>query len=261
MTVKRRVFALFLVLMLFFCASFPISALDDSDFDLSDDGGGSSEKVYSYNYDEEKGEASIHLHNSYAEKGNVDLRDAFVETAGYYCSLYINLGNVKLFLSAKTVADTAEKGEPVMLYVKKLVAEEEADGESEASDTETETEADKNALPSDVLYEISLGGIEFEYHSLKIQLKHRTDHAERLRILASDESGVESELKWAYSDALVSFFPESGDFTLRITEEARPDSTSKLLLLLAGALGVLIVLSAVTAILLKKGTVRKWVTR
>lgn len=250
----RRISALFLALLCILALPFTVFA-EEWDDGSSDDGGAS--KVYSYVFDDETDDtAALHLHESYAENGNVDLYDAFRETALYDASLYISIGNVKFFLTAKTVQDTVKRGEPVMLYVKEI--ETDAEAEETASDSSGENASgEESEEKADVIYEMSLGGIPFEYGKLKVQIKHKTDNADAIRVVATDENGGETDLQSAYADNLVTFFPESNTFTVRITEEPVPEGRSTLLILLSGILALLILLSVVLIILLKTGWLKR----
>lgn len=256
MSQRSRTCTLLLVFLLVFLIPFCVYA-DDDDFSRNDDENLTPAKLYSYSYEEGDTQASIHLHKVYAERGNVDLLDAFTETAEYGASLFISISDVKLYLTAKLVSEIAERGEPVTIYLQERTAETD-DAPSDGEPLETDTE--EANLPVDVVYDIDLG-FKFEKESLKIRIKHKTTNADGLRVLAIDENGTETELKSSYGKSLVSFFPEEAAFTLRITEKPPSEGISKVLVLLSGILIVLVALSVVAFVLLRNGTLKRMFLR
>ncbi len=243
MSRMSRIYALLLVFLLLFLTPFCVYAVGDED-DSYEEETLRPTKLYSFNYEEKSSQGSLHLHRSYAERGDVDLLAPFVETAGHGGSMYISIGDVKLYLSTKLVKEIARRGEPVLIYIKELTEETNKPDTAEGG------------LPQDVVYDIDLG-FEFDRESLKIQIKHMTTNAEGLRVLSIDESGTETELKSSYGKSLVAFFPERTAFTLRITEEPPSEGLSKVLILLSGVLILLVALSAVTVVLLRRGVLKR----
>lgn len=248
MTRTSRICTLLLIFLLVLLTPLPTFAGEDDDLSIGDEVPAPS-KPYSYSYEEGDTQASLHMHKVYAERGNVDLLDAFVETAEHSASLYISFGDFKLHLTAKLVSDIAARGEPVMLYVK------ERTEESGDSSTDETLDAD-SGIPVDVVYDVDLG-FEFDRESIKIQIKHTTKHADRLRVLSINEDGAETELKSSYASALVTLFPVDSAFTLRITEEPAAPGIPKILVLLFAVLFVLVALSVAACVLLRSGTLKR----
>ncbi len=242
---KARIFALLLVfLFLFLPTAILAEDGDDGEETLPENW-----KPYSLVCEEGKTQATLHMHPVYAERGNVDLYDAFVEASAAGMSLYVGIGDVKLHLSTKLVSDIAERGEPVLLSIKELkAASDEGAGSSDGTE--------RDELPLDARYAFDLG-FPFDTRSVRISIKHPTKNADGLHVLVSSGSGDATVLKSAYSDSLVSFFPEDSKFTLRITEEPLPERASPLPLLLAAFLLLLVAGSAVLILLLKKGTLKR----
>jgi len=253
MSRASRICTLLLVFLLVLLSPLCIYAGEDDDHSGDDGEDIMPSKLYSYSFEEGDTQASLHLHRVYAERGNVDLLDAFVETAEHGVSLYISLGDFKLYLTAGLVSQIAKRGEPVTIYVKEIVEETNGSDTDETVDSGEET-------PVDVVYDVDLG-FEFDREALKIQIKHKTKHADRLRVLSIDENGSETELTSSYGSSLVAFFPEQSAFTLRITEDPPPEGASRLPVLLSGILLVLVALSVVLIVLLRRGTLESMYLR
>ena len=241
-TKKTRICALLLVFLLFFLLPLSVCAVDNEVAEHEDVILPQNSKPYSFLCEEGEKEASIHMHSIYAERGDVDLHDAFVEAAEKGKSLFISIGSVKLYLTEKLVSEVSDRKEPVRLYIEKLSSEDEK------ADIEEETTADE--LPRDVIYRFDLG-FPFSYRSIRIAVKHSTSNADDLHLIASDESGAETVLKSAYDNSLASFFPEEAAFTLLITEKPLPEKASPIPLLLAAILLLLIAGSVVLLVFIK----------
>lgn len=205
-------------------------------------------KPYSLLCEEEDKEASLHMPAIYAERGDVDLLDAFIEVAKKNAPLFISVGSVKLYLTAKLVSDVADRGEPILLYVEEISAEDEkTDGEGKTASDE---------LPRDAIYRFDLG-FAFSYQSVRIAVKHPTSNADSLHLISSNGNGTETVLKAAYSDSLASFFPEETAFTLRITEEPLSKKESLIPLFFIVFLLFLIAGSVALLVLIKTGKLKR----
>ena len=251
MSRMSRIYALLLAFLLILLTPFSVYAEGDEDDDSWGNDSIRPSKLYSFAYEGNNAQGAIHLHKSYAERGDVDLLDAFIETAEKGGSMYINAGDVKLYLSKKLVSKIAARREPVMIYVKERIAESDVD-----TDETVGADTIEDGIPVDVVYDVDLG-VEFEPGAFKVQVKYATKNADGIRVLSIDESGKETVLKSAYGNSLVAFFPERTAFTLRITEEPPAEGLSKILVLLSGVLILLVALSAVTVVLLRRGVLKR----
>lgn len=245
---KTRICSLLLVFLFLFLLPLTVFADDNGDGTYEKDLLSRNQKPYSFLYEEGEKEAFLQMHPIYAERGNVDLRDAFVQAREKGASMFLSIGSVKIYLTARLVSDVAERGDPVFLYIEKLSSEDET------TDVEEETTADE--LPRDVIYRFDLG-FPFSYRSVRIAVKHPTSNADKLNLIASDESGTETVLKSAYDDSLASFFPKEEAFTLRITETPLPEKAPPIPLLLASILLLLVLGSVVLLVLIKTGRLKR----
>lgn len=209
-------------------------------------------------YDEDKGQITVHMHDSYAEKGTVDLYSTVRETAERGASLYIDAGKVKLYLNAAAVKVLSDRNQPIPIFAKldKVAADSETSETSEGSDGSDETVH----VETVTRVRVSLGDVDLPSGSMRIRIRYTPEDPAAVRVFARYEDGRERELTAACEKAFVAFYPEDlGDGVEFLVTERPPESgTPKAPFLAALFLGAVLLASAVLLVLLKTGTLRRF---
>lgn len=207
-------------------------------------------KVYDTEFDTEMGKMTIHIHNGYSVENTVNLLAPIREAAALNAAVQINAGNIRFYLNADAVQKYAATGAPIYVLAKMIDPTEETTAEA-GTDEPIET-----AEPVvEKRYLIRLGNVDFEYGSVRIRIRYVPQNAEILTVLSRDAEGRERELTFGYAEKYVSFYPEAMGEELEfvIAERTAPIGTPKLPFLLGGVLAVLLIASAVGAVLLMTG--------
>lgn len=208
----------------------------------------SNSEQYDTEYDEDIGKMTIHVHGGYMNEDTIDLRAPMLEAAEKNASVQINVGNVRLYLNASAVKQSIMTNGPLYVHSKQI---QEDTPEETTSDAEAETE--EEAVPvKEIRYKITFGNFDFEYGSLRIRIRYVPENAELISVLSRMPDGEEHTLTFGYADKYVSFYPETlnGEQELIIAERIPIEAPARLPLLLAGALGALLLASAVMTVLL-----------
>ena len=232
---KRSVLILLLLSLLLPLWSLPTRAaedapLEDGDFD------------YTYSYDEEDGVVSVRMTMRLAAESTYDFRKLFRDAADKNATVDIDLSTVKLYFSRDAVRALSGSGLPLVLTVKDTSDYPEKDEEDPKAETEK---------PSEYRYTVSMGGVPFPEQSVRIRIRYTPKRSDMVRVTVTDEDGTSHDLISSCKDRFVSFYPVSfTEFT--ITEAPLERGFPKIVILLAGALGALVVASIGGVVYLKK---------
>ena len=232
---KRSACLLLLLLLLLPLCAIPTRAaedapLEDGDFD------------YTYSYDEEDGTVSVRMTMRLAAESAYDFRKLFLDAAKKKAAVDIDLSTVKIYFSLDAVKALAGSGLPLVLTVKDTTVYPEKDEEHPMQSKER---------PSEYRYSVSMGGVPFPERSVRIRIRYTPERSDMVRVTAPGADGTAHDLVSSCKERFVSFYPVSfTEFT--ITEAPLERGFPKIVILLAGALGALVVASIGGVVYLKK---------
>ena len=246
----HRTIALTLALLCAFALALPIFSAETAGVEFE------HRDLYSYKYDPNAHTVTILYDSVLAEQGELDILPLIKDAAEKQANFTLDLSSVKLSFDKASVAAFAQYEGKMHLVLQKIKRIEEM----EAFPYEVPFGENVYAL------RVSFGDAFFSDGepneadlSIRMRLRYTTKAADNIRVLAYDESGTATEHKHGFESGTVYFDIDGAptDMLYCILDSELPPSTPKLPYLLLCGLFVLVILSAVTIVLLKTGTLKR----